>query len=72
MITLGYGDIVPVTIFEKIYVIFVTFISCGVFAYSVNTIGNIITEMTRKSTDFKQKMSLLSSHMRNRNLSHFL
>lgn len=42
MITLGYGDIVPVTTLEKMYVISVTFISCGVFAYSVNTIGSII------------------------------
>ena len=72
MITLGYGDIVPVTTLEKIYVISITFISCGVFAYSVNTIGSIIQEITKKSTDFKSKMSLLSSHMRNRNLSNIL
>ena len=37
MITVGYGDIHPFTI----YVIIMTLISCGVFAYSVNTIGNI-------------------------------
>jgi hypothetical protein len=39
MITLGYGDIYPITKIEKIYVIFVTIISCGVFAYIINTIG---------------------------------
>jgi hypothetical protein len=42
MITVGYGDIVPITIFERIYVILVTLIACGVFAYSVNSIGFII------------------------------
>ncbi len=42
MITLGYGDITPITRLEKMFVICMTFISCGVFAYSVNTIGSII------------------------------
>ncbi len=32
MITVGYGDIVPVSMEEKIYNIIVTLISCGVFA----------------------------------------
>ncbi len=41
MITVGYGDITPVTVSEKIYCIFITLISCGVFAYVVNTIGSI-------------------------------
>jgi hypothetical protein len=36
MITVGYGDIYPVNVAEKIYIIFVTLFSCGVFAYCVN------------------------------------
>jgi Ion channel len=36
MITLGYGDIYPVTTIEKMYVICVTLLACGVFAYVVN------------------------------------
>ena len=39
--TVGYGDISPTTSNEKIYGIFMTIISCGVFAYAVNTIGSI-------------------------------
>jgi len=39
MITIGYGDIYPVTIYERGFVILITLISCGVFAYSVNQIG---------------------------------
>lgn len=42
MITVGYGDITPITIFEKIYVVLVTLVGCGLFAYSVNSIGFII------------------------------
>lgn len=41
MITIGYGDIVPINFYEKIYVIGITFITCGTFAYCINTIGNI-------------------------------
>jgi hypothetical protein len=42
MLTLGYGDIVPITTLERIYVIIITFISCGVFGYTMNTIGSIV------------------------------
>jgi hypothetical protein len=41
MITLGYGDIVPTTFSERIVVIGVAFLACGMFAYSFNKIGTI-------------------------------
>lgn len=47
MITIGYGDIYPVTMYERGFVILITLISCGVFAYSVNQIG--MKEQTQKS-----------------------
>ncbi|KAL4493517.1 hypothetical protein ABPG72_007525 [Tetrahymena utriculariae] len=71
MITLGYGDIYPVTLIEKIYVIFVTLLSCGVFAYAVNSIGYIIQDMNRSSTQFKVKMRSLSLFMKKRDLNNF-
>lgn len=39
IITVGYGDIVPKTNNEKIFVIFATMIGSAFFAYTVNTIG---------------------------------
>lgn len=48
MNTVGYGDIVPLAQREKIYVIFMVVISCGFFAYCVNTIGGIFQEMEMK------------------------
>lgn len=42
MITVGYGDITPKTNIEKIFAILMTVIACGMFAYSVNTIGSLI------------------------------
>ena len=46
MITVGYGDIVPVNNIERIFVIIITLISCGVFAYSVNSIGTIVASIS--------------------------
>lgn len=46
MITVGYGDIIPVTSLERMFSVFITLISCGVFAYSVNSIGSIIGILT--------------------------
>lgn len=68
MVTIGYGDIYPVTTIEKIFVIVVTLISCGVFAYAVNFIGSILQEHSKKGVEFRQKMSSLINHMRMREL----
>jgi hypothetical protein len=45
MVTVGYGDISPVSVNEKIYVIFFTVISNGFFAYAVSIIGSIFSEI---------------------------
>lgn len=44
MVTVGYGDISPTTFSEKIVGIIITLISCGVFAFAVNTIDIIIRD----------------------------
>ena len=42
MITVGYGDIVPINNNEKIFAIFTMLLSCGVFAYTMNTMGSVL------------------------------
>lgn len=37
MVTVGYGDITPKSTIEKLYVTIMTILSCGIFAYVVNT-----------------------------------
>jgi hypothetical protein len=42
MVTVGYGDIGPVSTLEVIVLIFSMLIICGVFAYSINEVGQIM------------------------------
>ena len=41
MVTVGFGDIRPISDVEKIYVTGMSLISSLVFAYTVNTIGSV-------------------------------
>lgn len=41
MCKVGYGDISPVTDFERIVVLITVIVGCGVYAYAINTIGSI-------------------------------
>lgn len=43
MVTVGYGDISPNTKVEKIIIIFISLTSCGIFAFAVSSIGQILT-----------------------------
>jgi hypothetical protein len=45
MITLGYGDIVPVNTVERMVVIVIAFFACGMFAYIFNRIGEIFQSL---------------------------
>jgi len=42
MATIGYGDVYPVTVVEKIYAMFCMIGACAVFAYLVGYIGSIL------------------------------
>ena len=46
MLTVGYGDITPVNIGEKIYVVLAMLISISVFGYTMNRIGSIFESLS--------------------------
>ena len=45
MVTVGYGDITPVNIYERYFAILTMLIACGIFAYSVSSINTIVNSM---------------------------
>lgn len=84
MNTIGYGDIVPITkrnfffqqlfIFliikvEKLFVTLMTFVTCLVFAYVMNFIGDILKNFAVKHSIFKRKIAALNIYMNERGLS---
>jgi hypothetical protein len=53
MCTVGYGDISPITNIEKVFCMLIVLIGCGVYAYAINTIGQIFQDIEKKRADFK-------------------
>jgi len=64
MITVGYGDITPVNTQERLFVIFVMLISCGIFAYSLNSIGRILEELSKRDSIFRDNISLVTAYLK--------
>ncbi|KAL4477341.1 hypothetical protein ABPG72_002335 [Tetrahymena utriculariae] len=60
MVTVGYGDITPISLQEKVFVIFMVVYSCGAFGYIVSSIGNIFTERAQIKAKYKQVFYLLN------------
>ena len=42
MITVGYGDVTPKNNIELFFSIITMFLACGVFAFSINSIGSMV------------------------------
>lgn len=53
MVTVGYGDIAPVTTNERIVMVVVMLASSIVFGYILSSIGGIIVELSNYSSENK-------------------
>ncbi|KAL4480439.1 hypothetical protein ABPG74_020955 [Tetrahymena malaccensis] len=62
MVTLGYGDIVPITLSEKLYAIGVALVGCFILSYSMNQVGEILNGLAKSSTLFKEKLQQLNNY----------
>ncbi|KAL4495023.1 hypothetical protein ABPG72_015723 [Tetrahymena utriculariae] len=72
MITVGYGDITPQNPQEMIFCVFSMMICCGVFAYSINQVGNIFKQFFLLENDIKQNMKVISNYMKNKKVNQEL
>ena len=63
MITVGYGDIAPVTQNEYLLSILTMLSTCGVFAHALNQIGTIFQDMDKDKNELNEKMSIINKFM---------
>ena len=69
MTTVGYGDIVPRTSNEKLYVMASMILACGIFAYTVGSIGGIISKQSAEENLYRERTISVNRYMKKHNLS---
>ena len=69
MLTIGYGDITPQNLPEAVYTVAAQFISCVLFAFSINEIWSIIQEKNAKKSKIHSRMNVINVYMRDKNVS---
>lgn len=70
MITVGYGDIVPITIAEKVVSIFAMLIASVVFGYTMNAVNALMQEMDQNKILYRQTMTSLNHYMQKKRVSN--
>ena len=65
---LGYGDITPTNQFEYIFSTILIIVSSGVFAFTLNQIGVIFTELGAEEKEKRRKINIINMYMERRNL----
>ncbi|KAL4434930.1 hypothetical protein ABPG74_021269 [Tetrahymena malaccensis] len=72
MITVGFGDFSPVNNGERLICIASMLISCGVFAYSINAIGEIFSAINKQNKKIKEDLYIISNFMSKKNIGREL
>ncbi|KAL4498459.1 hypothetical protein ABPG72_013265 [Tetrahymena utriculariae] len=72
MTTTGYGDIAASNNYEATFCAFTMILAGGVFAYSFNQIGYIVSEINKKNTEFQKDVNLISRYLNNLNIKRNL
>ncbi|KDO26603.1 hypothetical protein SPRG_08007 [Saprolegnia parasitica CBS 223.65] len=68
MATVGYGDILPVTPLEVIYVTFYMLLGASIFGYIIGSMSTLVDQMQTKGILAKEKMDRVKEYMKERNL----
>ncbi|EQC32905.1 hypothetical protein SDRG_09436 [Saprolegnia diclina VS20] len=68
MATVGYGDILPVTPLEVIYVTFYMLLGASIFGYIIGSMSALVDQMQTKGTIAKEKLDRVKEYMNERNL----
>lgn len=63
MTTVGYGDIVPMSVNEVFFAIFSEILACAVFAYIIGSLSTIIDNEAEKIVEFGDKILQINNFM---------
>ncbi|CAD8099542.1 unnamed protein product [Paramecium sonneborni] len=63
MITVGYGDLSPQTPTERLFGVFFLLIACGVFSFTMNTIGNTMQQLSQKQDQYQKRIAEINNYM---------
>ena len=63
MSAVGYGDICPISRNERTYAMAAMIMACGIFAYTVNSIGNIVSRYNQIQSIYREKMMYANQFM---------
>jgi potassium voltage-gated channel Eag-related subfamily H protein 1/potassium voltage-gated channel Eag-related subfamily H protein 5 len=72
MISVGYGDITPKNTPEVLITVFTMFVSCIVFAYSINTIWEVIREVNESKHSYYKKVTAINRFMHDNKVNNKL
>jgi Ion transport protein/Cyclic nucleotide-binding domain/Zinc knuckle len=72
MIAIGYGDLSPRTVPERVVGIFTMIISCVVFGYVLGSVGTIVEKHTSKNKERRELTVSFNKYMDVNNLSYDL
>lgn len=63
MTTVGYGDIHPNTPKERALTLITMLVSCVVYAYTIGSIGSLVTKHNMYSQQYKEKMTYVNQFL---------
>ena len=66
--TVGYGDITPITMEEKIFAMATMIISSGVFAYTLGSIGTLVSKQNALENSYRETFVSVNSYMKTKKL----
>lgn len=72
MATVGYGDISPVTNNEIIFAIMAMGVACAMFAYTIGSIGGLVSKQTADQNIYREQCVAINAYMKNQKLPNEL
>eukprot|EP00347_Sterkiella_histriomuscorum_P000865 403374225 len=63
MVTVGYGDITPRTTIERVYTMLAMIIASGMFSFTINSIGTIVTRYNILAANYREKMNYVNKFL---------